>query len=77
VASEGDYCRAKAAECARFAEAAGTEEAKAQFLNLQRRWLEHAAKADAYCLAVSRQRAYPNRPTYPDRLTADEIAGQS
>ena len=56
MASEGDYCRAKAAQCARFAEAAHDEEAKAKFLKLEQRWLEHATKADAYYLAVNRHR---------------------
>jgi hypothetical protein len=60
VASDADYCRAQAAECARSAQAAGSTEAKARFLDLERRWLEHAAKADAYHLAVNRQRAHPD-----------------
>jgi hypothetical protein len=69
VPSDGDYCRAQAAECARSAESAGTKEAKARFLNLERRWLEHAAKADKYYLAVNRQRARSIR------ATADELVG--
>jgi hypothetical protein len=46
VASVGEYCRSQAAVCARLADGAATEEAKAKLLNLQQRWLEEAAEAD-------------------------------
>jgi hypothetical protein len=68
VASDGDYCRAQAADCARSAQAAGTKETKARFLDLEQRWLQHAAKADAYELAVNRQRARP------EARNGDEVA---
>jgi hypothetical protein len=45
--SDGDYCRVKADECARLAEAVLSTDVKAKLLKLAQRWLEEAAKADA------------------------------
>jgi hypothetical protein len=47
VLSEADYYRAMAARCAQLAEEAAAEDARARFLSLQQRWLQHAAEADA------------------------------
>jgi hypothetical protein len=47
ASSVGDYCRAQAVICVRLAEAVTTDDAKAKLLNLEQRWLEEAAEADA------------------------------
>jgi hemerythrin len=56
-----------ASRCARLAEAEANEEMKTRLLHLKQRWLEHAAKADAYYLSVNRQAARP------DGATADQV----
>ena len=58
MSSDGDYCRDQAARCARFAEEATTDEAKARLLELQKTWLQQAAEADAELNPASDQ----NRP---------------
>ena len=49
--SDADYYRELAARCAHLAEEATNGEAKARLLTLQRKWLQHAAQADAEALA--------------------------
>jgi hypothetical protein len=47
MASDGDYCRVKAEECAHLAKAAIAEDVKVRLLKLKQRWLETATLADA------------------------------
>ena len=47
MASDGDYCRVKAEECAHLAKAAIAEDVKVRLLELKQRWLETATLADA------------------------------
>ena len=47
MASVGEYCRRQAAVCARLADGAATEDAKGKLRDLQQRWLQEAAEADA------------------------------
>jgi hypothetical protein len=42
-----NLCQAKATECARMAEIAGSSEVVGMYLKMERRWLEFAAKAAA------------------------------
>jgi hypothetical protein len=61
MASVGEYCRTQAAVCARLAEGAVTDPAKAELLNLQQRWLEEAAEADAEARSVQFWQGPPPR----------------
>jgi hypothetical protein len=42
-----NLCQAKATECARMAEIAGSSEVAEMYRKMERRWLEVAAKAEA------------------------------
>jgi hypothetical protein len=50
--SKEAYCRTRAAECEEKARAADSPDAKAAFLEMQRRWLLSAERARSEAMAV-------------------------